>query len=65
MDLSYDGERLLITTNHETKEYERIWVEERYNKHYKGTFIEYFVEDAEGKRMLIAQVHPDLVKDLK
>lgn len=61
-ELSYDGERLLVKTNGETKEYEKIFVEERFSEHYNGTFVNYIVEDKEGKQMLALQIMPNLAE---
>lgn len=40
-------------------------MEERFNEHYKGTFIEYIVKDAKGKKMLVLQISPELGKNLE
>lgn len=58
-DLSYDGARLVVATNGEQKEYSRIFVTDRFNEHYQGTFIEYWVSDADGKKELILQIGPN------
>ncbi|MBU5444738.1 MULTISPECIES: hypothetical protein [unclassified Paenibacillus] len=63
-ELSYNGERLFVSGNGMGKEYEEIFVEERFNEHYNGTFVEYKVKDAEGKRMLILQIQPGLAESL-
>lgn len=62
-DLSYDGKTLQVTKDGVPKEYKRIFIEERFNEHYNGVFIEYFVEDAKGQKELIMQIHPDLSKN--
>lgn len=63
-ELSYDGERLLVTTNGETKVYEKILVEERFSEHYNGAFVNYYVEDMEGKQMLVLQIASNLAMSL-
>lgn len=65
MDLSYDGERLFVSVNGVSRAYEEILVEERFNEHYKGTFIEYIVKDAKGEKMLVIQISPELAKNLE
>lgn len=65
MDLSYDGERLFISINGVSEEYEEIFVEERFNEHYNGTFIEYIVKNGKGKKTLVLQIGPDLTKSLR
>ncbi|CAM3593797.1 DUF4362 domain-containing protein [Marinicrinis lubricantis] len=60
-ELVFDGEALLLTSYGETKSYERIYTEERYSEHYKGVFVEYWVEGPEEEnKELILQIHPDL-----
>jgi len=63
-ELKYDGKRLYVTTKGETKEYEKIFVEKLFSKHYNGTFYNYKVEDAEGKQMLVLQITPKLAASL-
>jgi len=63
-DLSYDGDNLFVMHNGVTKEYEKIFVKERFNDHYNGTFIEYFVEDKDGKSILVLQIIPILAENL-
>lgn len=62
LDLLYDGESLRIKTNgRDEQRYHHIIVSSRYSEHYGGEFIEYWaVDEEDGNRMLILQIHPDL-----
>jgi len=64
MDLLYDGERIIITSNIDSGErwYDKIVVSERHNRHYQRKFIEYWAVSEHGndKKELLLQIHPDL-----
>ncbi|CAH8248246.1 DUF4362 domain-containing protein [Paenibacillus melissococcoides] len=61
-NVAFDGNAIQVTVNGTQETYERISIEERFNAHYNGTFIEYRVrrKDDESKKKLILQIHPDL-----
>ncbi len=61
-DLLFDGESLHVTRNGVENVYDQIFVSRRYNEHYKGEFIEYWVsgKEMDSKKQLILQIHPDL-----
>lgn len=64
LDLHYDGEHLIITSNVNSSErlYDNIVVSKRVNQHYNGDFIEYWAVSDNGndKKELLLQIHPGL-----
>jgi TolA-binding protein len=64
LDLRYDGEHIIITANVNSSErlYDNIVVSRRFNRHYKGEFIEYWAvsDNGNGRKELLLQIRPGL-----
>lgn len=58
MDISFDGNRLHVTSFGNTKTYDTIYVSSRHSDHYQGEFVEYWVgmQEDESQKELILQI---------